>query len=570
MGRCSPLWLSLLALAAFALGFPANATDNVPPGVVNIVTDLGAVGDGMADDTEPLQKAFYMRKPVYIPEGTYRFTDSIRVRNRAKIYGFSGGWNPKFQSTLLYDGPKGQRAVVAKNAHFAQIRRITINGNEKASIGIYWEYSGNEALLEDVAIIRTLEHGLYVTKTWYASFVRLLCRNNLGAGCTITRDVGAVNDVDFINCRFSRNGETGEYTDENFRTGYGFGSFNAGSGINIIGCSMENNYGAGLLIDGWAVNFLVQGCYIEMNGRAAYERDIELHGEDAWAKPDRQFTGRRAGIIENCQGSQHGIVFDNVYMHHANGIWLRGSGTGHPIQFRNVHGPKHIYSEHGNWVWENSSPITITRLPMIYHRTEAPHVREWLPTSEIPSGHPARLIDFGRTKLMPMAEDGLNLYVNTEAGDDSNDGRSPGHAWASLQKAAKLLEGISLDGQVTIHFAGSGAEPTTFRNIEGTGRVEISCSAEAQVPQIDLKGINCRAAIRGDSTDAVQVRADLCKSVLIEGLNFKEPPRDAASIEAYGASSVQARDCEFANPDAATQAVDNSVIDVAEIDADVR
>jgi Pectate lyase superfamily protein len=70
-------------------------------GVVNVKTAHGAVGDGIADDTDAIQKAIvaalkindrYTRPAmVYIPNGTYRITRTLETRDLSD-QGFSFGW----------------------------------------------------------------------------------------------------------------------------------------------------------------------------------------------------------------------------------------------------------------------------------------------------------------------------------------------------------------------------------------------------------------------------------------------------------------------------------------------
>ncbi len=74
------MYVTLTAVAAGQDGF-------VPPpgsGVLN-VRDYGAVGDGVADDTEAVRKAIDalpMHSTLYLPDGVYRVTDTIEVRRR--------------------------------------------------------------------------------------------------------------------------------------------------------------------------------------------------------------------------------------------------------------------------------------------------------------------------------------------------------------------------------------------------------------------------------------------------------------------------------------------------------
>lgn len=67
--------------------YPANA------GVYN-VRDFGAIGDGKTDDTEAIQKALskglYSHRVVYLPNGTYLVSDTLKWNNGAKNN--ASGW----------------------------------------------------------------------------------------------------------------------------------------------------------------------------------------------------------------------------------------------------------------------------------------------------------------------------------------------------------------------------------------------------------------------------------------------------------------------------------------------
>lgn len=45
------------------------------------VKDFGAIGDGVTDDTLPIQNALDMRVPVFIPEGTFKISEPLQVYN---------------------------------------------------------------------------------------------------------------------------------------------------------------------------------------------------------------------------------------------------------------------------------------------------------------------------------------------------------------------------------------------------------------------------------------------------------------------------------------------------------
>jgi len=350
-----------------------TAADVGPTNRPNAAALYNLVGDGEADDTAGIQKTFKHRGPIYLPPGEYRITQPIQVAAKTRVYGGGGAWNAKGQTVIRYDGPEGGHVLNVENAHFFQMRQVVVNGGGKAAIGVYWNYSVNETLLEDVAITGTLEHGLYVTKTWYANFTRLVVRNNQGNGITLDRNhdpelaKGAINDVTFFRCRASHNGENGEYDGRaNIATGYGFGSFHYNNMVNVIGCSFEMNGGPGVYLAGAAGMIRFAGCYIEQNSRA-----LNKHEPDNFlARPDRPSVGYRADIIDDTTETS-GVVFDTCYMHGNGGIWLRGAAGGRQkTVFRHVMHPTVIWAEHDGWQWDNDWKPPVADQPGVIYRED--------------------------------------------------------------------------------------------------------------------------------------------------------------------------------------------------------
>jgi hypothetical protein len=382
------LWVSAWPTRAI-IAAPAGSPESAMPNAAEL---YGLVGDGKVDDTQGIAKTFRCKRSIYLPPGDYRVTKPILARAKTRVYGGGGAWNPKDQTRILYDGPKGGHVLDAINAHFFQMRQVVIDGNHKAAIGIYWNYSVNETLLEDVAIRGTLEHGLYVTKTWYASFTRLVVRNNHGNGITIDRNhdpklaENAVNDVMFLRCRASHNGSANEYDGfENVATGYGFASFGYNSMVSVIGCSFEANGGPGIYLGGPASTMLFQGCYLEQNCAALNEKEPPNY----LSKPDRPTVGYRAEILDDTRQTS-AVVFDTCYMHGKGGIWIRGrAGGANPTVFRRVAHPTVLWAHHDGWKFEGASKPLIAKKPGVIYRDED---RNWrwkpgTPANKIPASN---------------------------------------------------------------------------------------------------------------------------------------------------------------------------------------
>lgn len=370
------------AVPATAEGGTRAAT---PHGMLCARADFGAFGDGQSDDTEALQKAFGSGQRVHLPRGVYRVTDTIRARARTHVHGDGGMWNPQNQSVIRYDGPEGGKVIHAEQAFNFQMEDLHIDGNKKAGIGVYWLYSTNEAGMEDVAIRHTLDHALFITRTWYAHFTRVVCRDNLGNGITLSRDAdrhpglakGPVNFVNFIGCRGSHSGEDLAYDGrDNLETGYGFGSFGYNSMINVIGCAFEQNGGAGVYLGGHASTLLFQGNYIEYNSQGVIEREPE-----GWrSTPDRPALGYVANIIINTTNVREAVVFDTNYLHPVGGILIKGEAGGrNPIVFRRTLHPTVIWAEHDDWEFESRWQPEVVSQPGVFFKEDGDGKYVWGP-----------------------------------------------------------------------------------------------------------------------------------------------------------------------------------------------
>lgn len=103
---------------------------------------LGAKGDGAADDTAVIRRAFDLaaRKShdnpdglnifqVFFPPGVYRVTDTLSLGPRHGAIKVAGQF-----STLSWDGPSGGTLIDAEGCPELQIDTIKLEGNKKAGI----------------------------------------------------------------------------------------------------------------------------------------------------------------------------------------------------------------------------------------------------------------------------------------------------------------------------------------------------------------------------------------------------------------------------------------------------
>ncbi len=111
---------------------------------LDVKKDFGAKGDGISDDTDALQRALDAIRSenskaavVFIPAGTYRITKTLQLVRKAHAESqhiIVIGEHPG-KTVIRWDGePDG--VMVASNAWYASIRRLTFDGAGKAKTAV--------------------------------------------------------------------------------------------------------------------------------------------------------------------------------------------------------------------------------------------------------------------------------------------------------------------------------------------------------------------------------------------------------------------------------------------------
>src|SRR5271154_4311047 len=121
------------------------------------IRDLGAVGDGAADDTDAFKKAIVEHRAIYVPSGQYRVTDTIALRPDTILIGlhpsvtrilladstpaFQGVGSPK----PLLETPKGGTNIVTGIGLYT-------NGINPRAVAAKW-MAGSESMMNDVRFL---------------------------------------------------------------------------------------------------------------------------------------------------------------------------------------------------------------------------------------------------------------------------------------------------------------------------------------------------------------------------------------------------------------------------------
>lgn len=141
--------------ALLAVAIVSSVTRAAPPQIpslpwqqrsdwINVKTDVEprAVGDGRADDTAAIQKAFRGVRDgsvLYFPPGTYRLTQPISVRNPSGARWIGGlvighGRDSKF----VWDGAAGGRMFVLDGVAYSRFIGLELDGRGKAAAGFHY------------------------------------------------------------------------------------------------------------------------------------------------------------------------------------------------------------------------------------------------------------------------------------------------------------------------------------------------------------------------------------------------------------------------------------------------
>jgi len=182
---------------------------------VNVKTDVtpGAVGDGVADDTEAIQKALSKlednsARVVYFPPGTYRITQTLSVSN---VYG-GGLFGHGRATVLLWDGAEASEPVSTKHGASVQgaPRMFHSNGfSRNMFFGLTFDGANKAAVGVDHA-----SFSLYETRVryQYCAF-----RNFVDSGIRGGFDVkNASAEMMFFDCLFENNGRGVSFLEFNF------------------------------------------------------------------------------------------------------------------------------------------------------------------------------------------------------------------------------------------------------------------------------------------------------------------------------------------------------------------
>jgi hypothetical protein len=121
------------------------------------VRSLGAVGDGVADDTEALKRAIALHRVIYLPSGQYRVTDTITLKPDTVLIGL----HPSVTRILLADAtpafqgvgsPKPLLETPAGGTNIVTGIGLYTNGINPRAVAARWG-AGKDSMMNDVRLL---------------------------------------------------------------------------------------------------------------------------------------------------------------------------------------------------------------------------------------------------------------------------------------------------------------------------------------------------------------------------------------------------------------------------------
>ncbi len=263
---------------------------SVGGGLYNNVKDFGAVGDGVADDTQAIKDAIAGSTRLYFPSGTYRKTAYVAISKDFDIL-------MDFDAEIYGDLPAAasvteQKIIVVDGGH-----RLTWRGGRIRGKGL--DYAHNGLSVYDTKGGSTIE-GL-VVEGCEASGITL-------DGCTGTH----IRDVQVSDCTSPSTSSGGN---TNQVLGYGVAIY-GGRGCSVRDSTFDNNRHS-VAGGAWSDGVLVDGNYSTNSGLLTMDFDCHEEG--------RNWTFSNNTIVAG-NGSMGGLVLRGDYQS-AIGNKITGAGS---------------------------------------------------------------------------------------------------------------------------------------------------------------------------------------------------------------------------------------------------
>lgn len=352
------------------------------------VKDIGAVGDGIADDTAALQAALDTNQIHEIPPGKYRITSTLLINpSRNRNNGFvsrhntsrypytaqAGGpsWTGVQETVIFYDGPASTTACCLAASAAAvgvepastfdatiwtlTLENITFDGNGKAGFPFYG------ARVQDIQMHHCKARGgtvagISINGTYSGAIVSTHCYLNPGRGFELggadDRWGWTINDkvnaLTICELHLDGNGSDGTFRQANptlRKNGCGL-YFGPHRGVTIFGVTSENNFGANIIFEPTSSGNEIHGIYTELGckyapGGAGTDAISLGYATD---QIGLMFIGSASAL--NCRVATYACATDKVWL---TGVEPSPTRKESGFELYNVGLAGGVISEWGNW-----------------------------------------------------------------------------------------------------------------------------------------------------------------------------------------------------------------------------
>lgn len=281
----------------------SDALNSLPQG--SAVTAFGAVGDGVADDTQAVQTALNASQIVYFPPGDY-LVGQLTVNKGQTMTGAGSGTYTWTGSAYINDYPTGSVSRIIRKAGTnaslilgpAGAKRVTLrdlqfDGNNKN------QTSGSPYVIEIASIAGQAEDTQWNIEDCYVHGRTDPTDPTWGSGGSNIFVGTGRQAVHILN------------TISNYANNHGIEV--SGADVLIDGCLVGDNGSQGIVLSAWVAK--VTGCDIWNNNHGIYIPD---GGNSA----PRRILISRCGIDRN---KQHGIILDKGATTGAGGVSIVGN-----------------------------------------------------------------------------------------------------------------------------------------------------------------------------------------------------------------------------------------------------
>jgi hypothetical protein len=241
------------------------------------ITDYGAIGDDVADDTSAIQAAIAALPAggglVYFPPGTYKITSAITVRSALTLKGAGSS------ASVIHQHATGQHGFNGVDIMYLTVDGLRVVGPSSGSgDGLHLTRSGNAATnyirLVD-SVFRTWGgHGVSISNAIVSTFSQVRCENNGGHGFNLFGVSGiAGTSIALTGCYANANTQSGYHFDTmaycslsgcaSEANSIDYETINCQS-IAFTGCGSENNAGVGWRISG-GYGIGIYTCWLYLN-----------------------------------------------------------------------------------------------------------------------------------------------------------------------------------------------------------------------------------------------------------------------------------------------------------------